>query len=233
MEEQPGDSTLELIDMLKQGNRDKENAFVCKVETSSDPCVVLTTDQQLKDVERFCTNPSQFSILGVDPTFNFGDYYVTLTTYRHLFLRTKEDKNPVRIGPTLVHHKKEPSSYYELSSTMIKLNAKTQNVLLYGTDGEKALGEGFGRPPPYARHLLCDLHMKDNIVSKMNELGIRGKQSEVILSDIFGRDIGCKRVWSYRLGKPRPVRDQSGKNEGGVAFLTPTLRALCYLLLQV
>ena len=194
MEEQPGDSTLELIDVLKQGNRDKENAFVRKVETSSDPCVVLTTDQQLKDVERFCTNPSQFSILGVDPTFNFGDYYVTLTTYRHLLLRTKEDKNPVRIGPTLVHHKKELSSYYELSSTMIKLNAKTQNVLAYGTDGEKALGEGFGRPLPYARHLLCDLHMKDNIVSKMNELGIRGKQSEVILSDIFGRDIGCKRV---------------------------------------
>ena len=81
MEEQPGDSTLELIDMLKQGNRDKENAFVCKVETSSDPCVVLTTDQQLKDVERFCTNPSQFSILGVDPTFNFwrllcDSYYI-------------------------------------------------------------------------------------------------------------------------------------------------------------
>ena len=47
MEEQPGDSTLELIDMLKQGNRDKENAFVRKVETSSDPCVVLTTDQQI------------------------------------------------------------------------------------------------------------------------------------------------------------------------------------------
>ena len=81
MEELPGDSTLELIDMLKQGNRDKENAFVRKVETSSDPCVVLTTDQQLKDVERFCTNPSQFSILGVDPIFNFwrllcDSYYI-------------------------------------------------------------------------------------------------------------------------------------------------------------
>ena len=92
---------------------------------------------------------------------------MTLTTYRHLLLRTKEDKNPVRIGPTLVHHKKEPSRYYELSSTMIKLNAKTQNVLVYGTDGEKALGEGFGRPLPYARHLLCDLHMKDNIVETL------------------------------------------------------------------
>jgi len=77
---------------------------------------------------------------------------------------------------------------------MIKLNANTQNVLAYGTDGEKALGEGFGRPLPYAQYSLCDLQMKDNITSKMNELGIRGKASEVIVSDIFGKDIGSKRV---------------------------------------
>lgn len=131
MEELLRDPLLELINMLKQGNRHRENAFVRKVETSSDPCVVLTTDQQLKDVERFCTNPSQFSILGKDPTFSF----TTLTPYKHLLLRTKEDENPVRIGPTLIHHKKEPSSYDELSSTMIKLNGKTQNVRVYGTDG--------------------------------------------------------------------------------------------------
>ena len=36
--------------------------------------------------------------------------------------------------------------------------------------------------------------MKENIMSKMEELGIRGKPSEVILSDIFGREIGCRRV---------------------------------------
>ena len=36
--------------------------------------------------------------------------------------------------------------------------------------------------------------MKENIMSKMKELGIRGKPSEVILSDIFGREIGCRRV---------------------------------------
>ena len=29
---------------------------------------------------------------------------------------------------------------------MVKLHAPTQNVLVYGTDGEKALAEGFGRP---------------------------------------------------------------------------------------
>ena len=143
---------LELIEMLKQGERDPKNAFVRKVETSSDPCVVLATDHQLNDIQRFCTNPSQFSVLGVDPTFNFGKCYVTLTTYRHLLLRNKDGTNPVRIGPTLIHHKKETSSYYELSSTMVKLNKDTQNVLVYGTDGEKALGEGFGRPLPYVQH---------------------------------------------------------------------------------
>lgn len=53
---------LELIEMLKQGERDPKKAFVHKVETSSNPCVILATDHQLNDIKRFCTNPSQFSI---------------------------------------------------------------------------------------------------------------------------------------------------------------------------
>ena len=188
------DQHLELLEMLKRECRDPETDFVRKVDVASEPCVVLTTNQQLRDVARFCTQPSQFSILGVDPTFNFGKYYVTVTTYRHLLLRTKQGNHPVRIGPVLVHHKKEASSYYELSSAMVKLNADCQNVLVYGTDGEKALADGFGRPLPYARHLLCDIHMKDNILSKLSELGIKGKTSQLIVRDIFGKDVGTNRI---------------------------------------
>ena len=77
---------------------------------------------------------------------------------------------------------------------MVKLSKNTQNDLVYGTDGETALGGGFGIPLPYAQHLLCDLHMKDNVMSKLNELGIRGKESEIKLSNIFGKDIGSTRV---------------------------------------
>lgn len=80
--------------MLKEDARDPENAFVRKVDNSSDPCIVLATSQQLRDIERFCTNPAKFSVLGVDATFNFGKHYVTMTTYRHLLLRTKEDSHP-------------------------------------------------------------------------------------------------------------------------------------------
>ena len=97
--------------MLKEDARDPDTAFVRKVDNSSDPCVVLASNQQLLDVERFCTNPAKFSVLGVDATFNFGRFYVTLTTYRHLLLWTKENCHPVRIGPTLLHHRKEAGSY--------------------------------------------------------------------------------------------------------------------------
>lgn len=55
---------------------------------------------------------------------------------------------------------------------MVRLNKNTQNALVYGTDGEKALGEGFGRPLPYI---------------------IQGKACEIILSDILGKDIGSAR----------------------------------------
>lgn len=194
MQHEPNDQMIELIEMQKEGARNADKAFVRKVETSSDPYVVLATNHQLNDVVRFCCNPAKFSVLGVDPTFNFGKYYVTVTTYRHLLFRTKQGTHPVRIGPVMVHNKKETSSYYELSSTMVKLNPETRKTLVYGTDGEKALGDGFGWPLVNAQHLLCDLHMKDNISAKLHDLGIRGETAKDVMNDIFGKIVGSERV---------------------------------------
>lgn len=176
-QESAGNDFVELLHMLKEDARNPHTSFVRKVDNSSNPCVVLASNQQLQDVKRFCNNPAKFSVLGLDATFNatfnFGKLYITLTTYRKVLLRTKENTHPVRTGPTLLHHRKVAGSCYEFTSTMVKLHAPTQNVLVYGTDGEKALSEGFGRPLPFALHLMCDIHMKDNIQSKLTELGIR------------------------------------------------------------
>ena len=35
------------------------------------------------DVKRFCCNKDNACILGVDMTYNVGDYYVVVTVYRH------------------------------------------------------------------------------------------------------------------------------------------------------
>lgn len=47
--------------------------------------------------------------------------------------------------PTLLYHRKEPGSYYEFTSTMVKPYTSTQNFV-YCSDREKALFKGFGTP---------------------------------------------------------------------------------------
>lgn len=62
---------------------ESESVFVCSVKAAPEPMCVLATNQQLVDMEQFCTgHPS--TVLSVDPTFNFGPFNVTLqpiTTY--------------------------------------------------------------------------------------------------------------------------------------------------------
>ena len=41
---------------------------------------------------------------------------------------------------------------------------------------------------------ICDLQMKDNVMSKANKIGIQGKVCKIILSNIFGEDFGTTRV---------------------------------------
>ena len=94
----------------------------------------------------------------------------------------------------MIHNKKEAFSYHELSSTMIKLKPEIRKTLVYGTDGEKSLWDGFGWTLANARHLLCNLHMKDNIAAKLQELGIRGETAQIFMTDIFGKTAGSERI---------------------------------------
>ena len=41
--------------------------------------VFVAAQQQLKDTVRFCTNSENFCVLGVDPTYNLGQFYLTVT----------------------------------------------------------------------------------------------------------------------------------------------------------
>ena len=71
----------EISEILHMYDTQTDN-FIQKVDITPDLVVVLASNQQICDLERFCTkNP--FSILGIDPTFHFGDFHVTVTTYRH------------------------------------------------------------------------------------------------------------------------------------------------------
>lgn len=168
------DVISQLMEKCKQQQCSPSTAFIRELSLSPEPEIVLAFDWQLDDIVRFCTNPAAFSILGVDATYNIGNFFVTLTTYNHLLLKTKEGNHPVMPGPVLIHQRKLFSSYYLLPSTMVKLNKNCKNVLVIGSDDEQNLYEPFKSVMDGAHHLLCDLHMKDNISSKLTNLGIKG-----------------------------------------------------------
>ena len=59
-----------------------------------------------------------------------------------------------------------------------------------GTDGEEALFTAFKQACPEAIHLLCLLHCRHNIKDELRELHVGGDAQEIVIADIFGKQIG-------------------------------------------
>ena len=175
--------------MQKAYLEDSNQRFIREVKTLREPGIVVAVDRQLDDLVRFCTNENEFGILTVDPTFSLGAFDVTVTTYRHLMLKCRRTNNyPAFIG--LIHFKKSFSTYHFFSSTLVGLRPKLSCLKSFGTDGEMALYQAFKHSFPSAVHLLCTIHARRNIKSKIQEMGISESVQQVILGDIFGKQVG-------------------------------------------
>lgn len=150
------DALLSVMAMCKESMDKDEDFFVRLVTSAPEPMCVMCTDAQLCDIERFCTNPAMFCPLSVDPTFNLGDFSVTVTSYRNLLLKNpRTGKNPVMIGPMLVHRRKLFSSYHFFASSLVSLNPKLSNLQAFGTDGEECLYSAFTTQFSQACHVRC------------------------------------------------------------------------------
>ena len=130
------------------------------------------------------------SIFGIDPTYNIGNYYVTVTTYWHLWFDTAEGVNPVFLGHCLIHSGKEYSSYYRLPESMVKANQNCRNILVFGNDTEKNVYQVFRDVLSNAYHLWCDIHIKKNIFKKLTEFIIDKGNKQETAKEIFGWTIG-------------------------------------------
>lgn len=186
------DPWFRLLGDCKKQASDRKSAFIRDVRVAPEPMCVLTTDRTLNDMVRFCCNPVEFKPFTVDPTFDIGDYNVMPITYQHLLLENRKDgKHPSMIGPVVLTHEKKTTETYSVFSGALKsLNPGLGKVLAFGTDGEKALVIAFRNNFERATNLLCDLHLKANVESKLQEFGISGIVKETIVADIFGRQRG-------------------------------------------
>jgi len=167
-----------------EGGR-RENFFVRMVTGAPEPMTVLTYDWSLDDIQRFCTQP-QCTVLTVDPTFNLGDFDVTVTTYKHLLLKNANGCNPVMLGPVFVHQRKKFETYHFFASSLTGLKPSLSDICAFGTDGEKALSTAFHTVFRQAVHLRCFLHFKGNLEAKLGEFGVPKHAQIEFIRDVFG-----------------------------------------------
>ena len=91
--------------------------FIRDFRAHSNFSVVLYLERQLDDVVNFSTNPKEFSVFGIDPTFNiFNDNIsLTITTYRNLKLENPSTEQAlVFLGPLLMLQKKDGKPILDL-----------------------------------------------------------------------------------------------------------------------
>ena len=183
------DPLVSVMVMCKESMKD----FVRAVTGAPDYMIVLSFDRTLDNLIRFCTNPKLPSVLTFDPTFNLGRFDVTVTTYQHpllVFRNPKEhtSQHPNLIGPLLIHQRKQFSNYHYFNSVIVGIRQGLRNLTAFGTDGEMALVQACHSQFPYAIHLRCWLHFKDNLKYKLeHDLQLPRHLAQEFIADILGR----------------------------------------------
>ena len=180
------DPLFAVMTMCKEGEGKRtDDHFVRIVTGAPEPMAVLSFTWSLDDLERFCTG-SNHVVLCVDPTFNLGDFFVTVTTYRHLMLTNSSGEHPVMMGPLFVHQCKRFSTYHFFASSLVGLRPSLSNIRSIGTDGEVALVNAFKTVFTQAQSLRCFLHFKSNLDEKLRKLTVPRFVRVDILRDVFG-----------------------------------------------
>ncbi|GAU89596.1 hypothetical protein RvY_02130 [Ramazzottius varieornatus] len=129
--------------------------------------------------------------------FNVGKFFVTAVTYRHLLLRSRSANigdHPVMLGAIFIHQDKSRATYWQMAASLKKHCPELVDLKVYGTDGDPALYQPFKDLFPAANHLLCDIHMRDNIEKKLRALGEKPDVSMQVIQDIFGKKQGTDKT---------------------------------------
>ena len=182
-----------------------EYPFIRDVNAAPELRCVLGFDWQLKEIEQFCTDPRNFTIFAADPTFNLGNFNLTVTTYRHLKVVTRrDDHHPLMIGPLLISQSKTSETYNYFFGKLTALNNNLKNVLGIGTDGEEALIDAMKNSMNHAIHLRCFGHFRDNCKTKLRESNVSEAVQKTFMHDVFGNrqgEIFEKGTVYYQIGE--------------------------------
>ena len=186
----PQKSKDELYDLVEKSKAESK-PYIRRIQLTPEPACILATEQQIKDVKRFCKSNTQTpSVFCVDTTFNIGHFYVTATTYKHLLLTdAKYGSHPTMLGPCMLHMRQNKShsiSWHHRS--LVSLEEEFSNVLAIRSDRDAALRKGMKSFFPLATRLSCKKHVEDDVARKLDDLRVGDLDKKEFLLDIFGSD---------------------------------------------
>ena len=78
------DELYSLIMQQKEHASRDDEGYIRGLKIEKAPQYVLANRRQLQDLVRFATNPIKFSVVGMDPTFRLGRFFVTPLIYQNL-----------------------------------------------------------------------------------------------------------------------------------------------------
>lgn len=108
------DTLFSVMLMCKEGEGSKSQDPLVRLSGAPEPMTVLSFDWLLHDIKRFCCG-DKHTILSVDPTFNLGDFDVTVTTLCNLMLVNSHGSHPVMVGPMFISARNsEPTIFLPL-----------------------------------------------------------------------------------------------------------------------
>ena len=173
--EKKGDSANFADHMTSVENMVQTHPFVQLVSHSKGkvPCVILYTEDQIKDLGRFCcSHPnSKTTVLGFDKTFNLGEVHVTLCTFQHLAVTSNlTDEHPLFVGPIFLHGNSDFSTFFIYFSHLAGVLHKNVSSPVLGTDDELAMRKAVRMAFPKSSLLSCTCHMKQNANVKLKDI---------------------------------------------------------------
>ena len=151
---------------------------------------ILGYQYQFHDISRFRSSHVSYHPLGIDTTFNLGEFYVTPTAYKGLILENTRDGNsPTFIGPILVYMSRTYSAYCHLASKILEVDSGIADLRGVVTDGEAGLIKAMKAFLPQTAQLRCSRHFRENCQDKLKSLGIKGNDQKYFIDVIFGTTV--------------------------------------------
>ncbi|KAK3089318.1 hypothetical protein FSP39_002697 [Pinctada imbricata] len=165
------------------------NTFVRSLIANNDgrpPNIVCYTDDQLDDMRQCMTNGA---IIGIDRTFNLGQFYVTCLCYQHPnLIRHGTNTSPIMLGAVFLHSDGSYATYCDFLSKIrsaLGFHIQTEKIV-FGTDEEYALINAIKTVFPTSEHILCTRHLKENAQRNLASKNVDEKIRNQIVNSIFG-----------------------------------------------